>query len=46
MGIDDDQLLAIQTDLRERLKARDEARERAVSDKLCELEQTHEFANA
>ena len=46
MGIDDDQLLAIQNDLRERLKARDEARERAVTRKLCELEQKHEFANA
>ena len=46
MGIEDDQLLAIQNDLYERLKARDEARERAVSNKLCELEQKHEFANA
>ena len=46
MGIEDDQLLAIQNDLCERLKARDEARERAVSNKLCELEQKHEFANA
>ena len=34
MGIDDDQLLAIQNDLRERLQARDEARERAVTQKL------------
>ena len=32
--------------MRERLKARDEARERAVSNKLHELEQKHEFANA
>ena len=31
MGIDDDQLLAIQNDLRERLKARDKKRERAVT---------------
>ena len=46
MGIEDDQLLAIQNDLHERLKARDEARERAVSNKLHELEQKHEFANA
>ena len=30
MGVDDDQLLAIQNDLQERLKARDEARDRAV----------------
>ena len=46
MGIEDDQLLAIQNDLHERLKARDEARERAVSNKLHKLEQKHEFANA
>ena len=46
MGIEDDQLLAIQNDLCERLKARDEARERAISNKLHELEQKHEFANA
>ena len=46
MGIEDDQLLAIQNDLCKRLKARDEARERALSNKLCELEQKHEFANA
>ena len=35
MGIEDDQLLAIQNDLRERLKARDKERERAVTRKLC-----------
>ena len=46
MGIEDDQFLAIQNDLCERLKARDEARERAVSNKLHKLEQKHEFANA
>ena len=46
MGIEDDQLLAMQNYLCERLKARDEARERAISNKLCELEQKHEFANA
>ena len=46
MGVDDDQLLVIQNDLQERLKARDEARERAVSRKLHELEQKHRFANA
>ena len=46
VGIEDDQLLAIQNDLHERLKARDGARERAVSNKLCKLEQKHEFANA
>ena len=38
LGIEDDQLLAIQNDLCERLKARDKARERAISKKLCELE--------
>ena len=46
MGIEIDQLLAIQNDLHERLKARDEARERAVSNKLHELEQKQGFANA
>ena len=46
LGIEDDQLLAIQNDLHERLKARDEARERAISKKLHELEQKHEFTNA
>ena len=28
------------------MKARDEARERAISKKLCEFEQKHEFTNA
>ena len=46
MGIEDDQLLAIQNDFCDRLKARDETRERAISRKLCGLEQKHEFANA
>ena len=46
MGIEDDQLLAIQNESCERLEARDEARERAISKKLHELEQKHEFANA
>ena len=40
LGIEDDQLLAIQNDLC------DEARERAVSNKLWELEQKHEFINS
>ena len=44
MGIEDDQLLAIQNYLCKRLKARDEARERAISNKSHELEQ--KFANA
>ena len=43
LGIEDEQLLAIQNDLHQRMKARDEARERAISKKLCELEQKHEF---
>ena len=46
MGVDDDQLLAIQNDLCERLKARDKARDRAVTRKLCELKQKHEFSNS
>ena len=46
MGVDDAQLLAIQNDLQERLKARDKARKRGVTRKLCELEQKHNFANA
>ena len=46
LGIEDDQLLVTQNDLCERLKARDEAREKAISKKLHELEQKHEFANA
>ena len=46
MGIDDNQLLPIQNDLRERLKARDKEGERAVTRKLHELEQKHKFANA
>ena len=46
MGIDDNQLLAIQTNFRERLKVRDKERERAVTVKLHEIEQKHEFANA
>ena len=41
LGIEDDQLLAIQNDLYERLKAGDEARERAIYKQLCELEQKH-----
>ena len=45
LGIEDEQLLAIQNDLHQRMKARDEARERAISKKLCELEQKPEFAN-
>ena len=46
LGTNDDQLLAIQNELHERLKARDEARERAISKKLCELKKKHEFTNA
>ena len=46
LGIEDEQLLSIQNDLHQRMKARDEARERAISKKLRELEQKHGFANA
>ena len=45
LGIEDEQLLAIKNDLHQRMKARDEARERAISNKLCELEKKHDFAN-
>ena len=46
MGIDDNQLLAIQNDLQERLRVRDEARETTIAKKLWALEQKHEFANS
>ena len=45
LGIEDEQLLAIQNDLQQRMKARDEAREREISNKLRELEKKHDFAN-
>ena len=45
LGIEDEQLLAIQNDLHKRMKTRDEAREKAISNKLCELEKKHDFAN-
>ena len=45
LGIEDEQLLAIQNDLHQRMKARYEARERAISKRLHKLEQKHEFAN-
>ena len=45
LGIEDEQLLAIQSDLHQRMKARDEARERAISNKLHELEKKHDFTN-
>ena len=45
LGIEDEQLLAIQNDLHQRMKARDEAGERAISNKLCELEKKHDFTN-
>ena len=45
LGIEDDQLLAIQNKINDRMKARDQARERAISKKLCESEQKHEFTN-
>ena len=46
MGIENDQLLAIQNDMHKRFKARVKARESAVSNKLRELKQKHELANA
>ena len=46
MGIDDDQLLAIQTDLQERFRVRDKARKTAIAKKLWELGQKHKFANS
>ena len=45
MGIEDKQLLAIQNVLQQRMKARDEAKERTISNKLHELEKKHDFAN-
>ena len=46
MGIEDDQLLAIQNDLHERLKLEMKLEKEQYKKKLCELEQKHEFANA
>ena len=45
LRIEDEQLLAIHNDLHQRMKARDEARERAISNKLHELEKKHDFTN-
>ena len=45
LDVEDEQLLAMQNDLHKRMKARDEARERAISNKLRELEKKHDFAN-
>ena len=45
MGTENEQLLAIQNDLQQRMKARDEARERAISNQLHELEKKHDFIN-
>ena len=45
LSIEDEQSLAIQNDLHQRMKARDEARERAISNKLCDLEKKHDFTN-
>ena len=35
----------MQNDLHQRMKARDEAREREISSKLWELEKKHDFTN-
>ena len=43
--IENEQLLAIQNDLHQRMKARDEARERTISNKLRELERKYNFTN-
>ena len=45
LSLEDEQLLAIQNHLHQRMKARDEAKERAISKKLHELEQKHDFTN-
>ena len=45
MCIEDKQFLAIQNDLQWGMKARDEARERAISNKLHELKKRHDFTN-
>ena len=45
-GIDDAQLRLIQNDLCDRLKAQDEARERAIREWLHEFEQKYYFANS
>ena len=44
MGTQNKQLLAIQNDLQWKIKARDETRKRAISNKLCELEKKNDFA--
>ena len=45
LGIEDEQLLAIQNDLHQRMKVRDEVRERAISNNLRELEKKHDSTN-
>ena len=45
LSIEDELLLAIQNDLHQRMKARDEARERVIFKKLCELEKKNDFTN-
>ena len=44
-GIDDAQLRLTQNDLCHRLRAHDEARERAITEWLHEFEQKYDFAN-
>ena len=45
-GIDDAQLRCIQNNLCDRLRAHDEARERAITEWLREFEQKYDFANS
>ena len=45
LSIEDEQLLAIQNDSQQRMKVRDEARERTISNKLCELEKKHDLSD-
>ena len=44
-AIEDKQLLAMPNLLQQRIKARDETKEREISNKLHELEKKHDFAN-
>ena len=45
LGIEDDQLMQIQNDTWERLKQRDEQRDKKITDKLTELEAKYNFAS-
>ena len=45
LGIEDEQLLAIQNIMHQGMKARDEARERVITNKLHELKKKYDFTN-